>query len=395
MLFIMAKHDGGLMLRVHSEKYEGGEASRKCPSCQSENVWKDGIRKTKNSSIQRYICRDCWRRFSESSLLSAGLNNTGKRQVSAVSMEAKNLAKEEPLESGLAGATSLSDAKNEFGEQLRRDGYSISTIRNCVNNLDMMERKGVNILNPEHVKSFIAEQKWQNHSKATAVVYYGIFAKTLHIQWKPPRYRYERKIPFVPLEKEVDDLIAGCGRKMSLFLRLLKETGVRVGEARALRWQDFDFEKSIVAINDPEKGSLPRVLPISKTLSAMLNSLPRKSDRVFNVSMNTVQSNFRRQRNRLAVKLRNPRLKQITFHTFRHFFATMLYAKTLKLVKVQQALGHKNINNTTIYTHLIDFKADEYEVQVAETIEEAKKLGEAGFEHYDTIDSYHLYRRRK
>jgi len=52
-------------------------------------------------------------------------------------------------------------------------------------------------------------------------------------------------------------------------------------------------------------------------------------------------------------------------------------------------------NNTIIYTHLIDFKAEEFEVQIAETAEEAKKLGEAGFEHYDTIENQHLYRRRK
>jgi len=217
----------------------------------------------------------------------------------------------------------------------------------------------------------------------------------MHIQWTPPRYRYEQKIPFIPLEKEIDDLIAGCGRKMSVFLRLLKETGARVGEALRLTWQDFDFEKSTVAINNPEKGSLPRVLRISPTLKAMLNSLPRKNKRVFNATMNTMQSNFRKQRNRLAVKLKNPRLRQITFHTFRHFFATMLYAKTLNIMRVQQALGHKNLNNTQIYTHLIDFESDEYEVQIAETVEEAKKLGEAGFEHYDTIGNSHLYRKRK
>jgi len=322
-------------------------------------------------------------------------NNRGTRQVGAVLTEAKNLTKVEPLKSRLAGATKHSDAKIELAKQLKRDGKSIHTIKGCVRYLDFMERKGVNILNPEQVKAFIAEQKWQNHSKATAVAYYGIFLKAMHIQWTPPRYRYERKIPFIPLEKEINDLIAGCGRKMSVFLQLLLETGARVGEALKLRWQDFDFEKSTVAINDPEKGSLPRMLAMSPTLKAMLNASPRKSNRVFNVTMNTMQSNFRRQRTRLAIKLKNPRLKQITFHTFRHFFATMLYAKTLNILRVQQALGHKNINNTMIYTQLIDFKADEYEVQVAETVKEAKKLGEAGFEHYDTIEDYHLYRRRK
>lgn len=45
--------------------------------------------------------------------------------------------------------------------------------------------------------------------------------------------------------------------------------------------------------------------------------------------------------------------------------------------------------------HLIDFKSDEYEVHIAETVEEAKKLDEAGFEHYDTVGYNHLYRKRK
>ena len=48
-----------------------------------------------------------------------------------------------------------------------------------------------------------------------------------------------------------------------------------------------------------------------------------------------------------------------------------------------------------IYTQLIDFKSDEYEVQIAITVDEAKKLGEAGFEHYDTLGDKHLYRKRK
>lgn len=380
---------------VRDSKEGGEKASRKCPSCYSNRIWKDGIRRITNSSVQRYICRDCGYRFSETSILLTNLNHNGKSQVCAILTEAKNLTEVEPLRNGLAGATPCSNAVNEFADQLKRDGYSTLTIKACFNYLDLMERKGVNILNPEQVKAFIAEQKWQNHSKATFVTYYGIFLKTMHIQWNPPRYRYERKVPFIPLENEIDDLIAGCGRKMSVFLRLLKETGVRVGEALRLRWRDFDFQKSIVAVNNPEKSSLARALPISPTLKAMLNSLPRNNNRVFSTSMNTVQSNFRQQRNRLAVKLKNPRLTWITFHTFRHFFATMLYAKTLNILRVQQALGHKNINNTQVYTQLIDFKSEEYDVQLAETVEEAKKLGEAGFDHYDTIDSCHLYRRRK
>lgn len=196
-------------------------------------------------------------------------------------------------------------------------------------------------------------------------------------------------------EKEVDDLIAGCGKTLSLFLRVLKETGMRCGEARRLFWNDVNLEKSTITVNYPEKGSLPRMLPITATLKAMFNMLPRKSDKVFTSASSTMQGNYRRQRNKLAFKLNNPNLKQITFHSFRHFYATMLYAKTLNILRVQQCLGHKSINNTLIYTHLITFKSEEYEVQMAETPEEAMKLGEAGFEHYDTVGNQHLYRKRK
>ncbi|UCB60089.1 MAG: hypothetical protein JSW72_08255 [Candidatus Bathyarchaeota archaeon] len=42
-----------------------------------------------------------------------------------------------------------------------------------------------------------------------------------------------------------------------------------------------------------------------------------------------------------------------------------------------------------------DACAHEYEVHIVETAEEAKKLAEAGFEHFDTIGTQHLYRRPK
>ena len=397
----------------HSGQHPSLEPQLLCPECGSSRLKKNGLRYLKDdSSVQRWTCKDCKddSRFSEKrserpsvpikensdwSLKGENHIHGGRQVCVALARGTKNLAETEPPKSGLAGATMLSDAKIEFADQLKRDGYTQSTINACLYYLDLMERKDVNILNPEQVKGFIANQKWQNHSKATVVVYYGIFAKAMHVQWNPPRYRYEQKVPFVPLDREVNDLIAGCGRKMAVFLRLLSETGMRAGEALRLTWRDFDFEKPSVAVNDPEKGSLSRELPISLALKAMVNSLPKKDDLVFAASMNSMQSNFRRQRNRLAEKLKNPRLKQISFHTLRHFFATMLYAKDQNIIKVQQRLGHKNLNNTQIYTHLVDFKAEEYEVQIAETAEEAKKLGEAGFEHYDTIDRQHLYRKRK
>jgi hypothetical protein len=55
-----------------------------------------------------------------------------------------------------------------------------------------------------------------------------------------------------------------------------------------------------------------------------------------------------------------------------------------------KVLGHKNINNTIIYTQLVDFQDDDYVVKVAENIEEDKERIEAGFEYVTDRDSENL-----
>ena len=62
---------------------------------------------------------------------------------------------------------------------------------------------------------------------------------------------------------------------------------------------------------------------------------------------------------------------------------------------MKQQLGHKRLENTLIYTHLIDFQEDEYHVRTAKTIEEACKLVEAGFEHVTEMEDVKLFRKRK
>ncbi|MEM0007560.1 MAG: tyrosine-type recombinase/integrase [Candidatus Bathyarchaeia archaeon] len=71
---------------------------------------------------------------------------------------------------------------------------------------------------------------------------------------------------------------------------MLKETGMRVGEALALKWEDIDFERRTVRIT-AEKGSLPRILPLSEKCITMLNRLPRKREKIF-PSKQAVDSHF-------------------------------------------------------------------------------------------------------
>lgn len=93
--------------------------------------------------------------------------------------------------------------------------------------------------------------------------------------------RQPQKLPWLPLEREIDELIAGCSRKASAFLQLLKETGTRSGEAWRLKWIDIDMEHGVITFNLPEKGSNPRQMKVSQKLIAMLNMLSKTSQRVW------------------------------------------------------------------------------------------------------------------
>jgi len=105
---------------------------------------------------------------------------------------------------------------------------------------------------------------------------------------------------------------------------------------------------------------------------------------------------FQRQRKRVAQKLQNPRLLRISFHTIRHWKATMEYQRTKDILYVMRLLGHKSIKNTLIYTQLVEFEenTDQYISKVATTVDEARELIEAGFEYVCDMDGVKIFRKK-
>lgn len=101
------------------------------------------------------------------------------------------------------------------------------------------------------------------------------------------------------------------------------------------------------------------IASVSIGLVAMLISLPKTNEKIRNGNIHTWRSSFVGQRNRIAKKPQNPRIKDIHWHSLRHFYASMLYHKTLNLLEVQQKLGHRSISNTVTYTHFARFDSHE------------------------------------
>jgi integrase/transcription elongation factor Elf1 len=386
-----------------------------CPVCGSTSLYRDGLRYLANgSSVQRWLCKACGYRFTQRKALQENLSgsiNTASNIFSNCqgSGEASSRAP-----SAIKAVTTLATVETRIGEAQRegtpqtadvkgkiveysfwllKQGYSKYTIQGRTKLLKRLAKLG-DLLNPESIKEVIAKQEWSTGRKVNAVDAYTSFLQMQNKKWQPPQYRRIRKLPFIPTENEVDQLIGGCNQRMATYLQLLKETGMRCGEACKLKWIDIDVENSSVRVT-PEKGSNPRILKISAKLTSMLNALPKDSQTIFPPNADVMRKSFQRQRKQIAFKLQNPRLMQISFHTLRHYKATMEYHRTKDILHVMQILGHKNINNTLIYTQLVNFKDDDYTAKVAHSEQEVCQLIEAGFEYVCDYNGNKIFRKRK
>ena len=137
-------------------------------------------------------------------------------------------------------------------------------------------------------------------------------------------------------------------------------TGMRIGEIQALQIQDIDFDRIYVrhnwARNDglksPKNGTA-REIKISKQLYQLIQQLINENpygrcpdDFVFYGKFRNIPGGCRQWNEALHVvmkKLQIPNYKDITFHSWRHFFTTNM-ADHVDERKLQLATGHKTLD---------------------------------------------------
>jgi integrase len=314
--------------------------------------------------------------------------------------ETKTVAEESGKPNRTVNAQLITGRLVEFEFWMQKQNYAPATIETNRKVLRILSDRKADLLNSESVKETIAKQKWSENRKRIAINAYSLFLKLNGQQWDKPKCHVNRKFPFIPTEQEIDALVSGSGKKTATFLQLLKITAMRCGEAKRLEWINIDFEKNIVTLNLPEKNSEPRMWKVDPKLISMLNAAPKVSPKVFGESsLASMKTTFQKTRKRLAAKLQNPRLLKISFHTYRHWKATMLYHRTHDVYYVKQFLGHKSLKNTEIYINIertfFEDQSDEFSVKVAEKPEEVKSLLELGFEYVCQKDGLIFLRKRK
>ena len=294
--------------------------------------------------------------------------------------------------------------------ELRIRHYSYSTEKCYIHwikdYISFHQMRHLKKMGASHVKQYLTELAVRRHVSAStqnqalcALVF--LYKQVLHINlddfgdfiWS----KRPKRLPTVFSREEVKcifDQMSGMHKTMAM---LLYGTGLRLRECLRLRIKDVDFDYAQIMVRDA-KGQKDRIVPLPESVKddiikqinrvekqhnkdlengvggveipyALARKYPRADKMLhwqFIFSAQRISTDPRsgiQRRHHLhesvlqkAVKTAIKRAgirKHAGCHTFRHSFATHLLDRGYDIRTVQELLGHKSVNTTMIYTHVL------------------------------------------
>lgn len=191
------------------------------------------------------------------------------------------------------------------------------------------------------------------------------YIRVLHRHWSIAETPYPKRafrLPLVLSQEEVTRLIDAAETPFhGVLLMTLYATGARRAEVTGLKVSDIDSERMVIHIRGG-KGRKDRDVMLSPKLLEALrrywHGLRRKpTDWLFpggrwHTSTHPISTNVVWQACRRAADRAGMASKHIHPHTLRHCFATHLLEAGADLRTIQVLLGHRDLEETTIYLHL-------------------------------------------
>ena len=223
----------------------------------------------------------------------------------------------------------------------------------------------------EKFKSYLLTAKNGNNnentiSQNTASTYFSVFkaalkeafidgyftsdisAKVKSIPHKESRREYltlEELNTLVETPCELDIL-----KRAALFSAL---TGLRHSDIQKLTWDEISIENEQAKINFTQKKTKGvEYMPISKQALQLCGEVGLPTDLIFKNLTNPawISRPLKKWIESAGIT------KKITFHNFRHTFATLQLSSGTDIYTVSKMLGHTNVKTTQVYAKVVDEK---------------------------------------
>lgn len=301
----------------------------------------------------------------------------------------------------------LTDVANE----IRRRDYSYRTeqaylgwikrfvmFNNKIHPLQIPEKKVVEFLNHLVNDKNVASSTQNQALCAIAFLYKQVLKKPLGILEELTYSKKYKTLPVVLTRAEVRQIVQHLQGAAKLMVQLMYGTGLRISECQRLRVLDVDFGNALIQVRNG-KGRKDRITLLPNSLEEAISIQIKKVEHLHQKDMLNGQSNVPMPK-ALSVKYPNaakqlkwqyvfpsrkiatdPRTgqqvryhqsgqwvnrkiaeavlkariqKKVSAHTFRHSFATQLLQSGYDIRTVQELLGHKDVQTTMIYTHVLN-----------------------------------------
>ena len=105
-------------------------------------------------------------------------------------------------------------------------------------------------------------------------------------------------------------------------VRLLALTGLRIGEIRALRWENFDRQAEVFRLQDSKTGA--RAVRLSENALALVSAMERQGDHMITAADARQPVGSRSFSRAIEVAFRLAGVEDASAHTFRHTVATYM-----------------------------------------------------------------------
>ncbi len=190
---------------------------------------------------------------------------------------------------------------------------------------------------------------------------WGILRSVPRVHWLVVPERPYAFLGVPELEQLISATRPGYWR---VLITTIAGTGMRFGEAAALRWSDVDLDGEAPAVTigrslmctgeiGPTKTGRLRRVPLPARTCDALRTLPQHCELVFGRPDGRPPrpQNCLRLLHRICARAG---VKRVGWHALRHSYATLLCQRGVPLRNVQALLGHTTIMMTSRYAHASD-----------------------------------------